>query len=245
MTAPWNSTAVREAFPPYTLRDLGDGVRRITAPNPGPLTGPGTNTYLVGEQAVAVIDPGVRDTRHLDTILAAADGRIRWILLTHTHPDHSPGARELAEATGARMYSHHAELQGARDADFTPDQLLDEGDVVEGEGLRLRVLFTPAWPRCAACAKSRSSAFSRHTAIRSVRPPTSSTVSSHIGWPARPRSSPGWSNSASLPRWMPCFRWSTPTCPPHCIRSPPAASSHISTSWSTMAGSITAITTGR
>ena len=103
MTAPWNSAAVREAFPPYTLRDLGQGVQRITAPNPGPLTGPGTNTYLVGEQAVAVIDPGVRDTRHLDTILAAADGRIRWILLTHTHPDHSPGARELAEATGARQ----------------------------------------------------------------------------------------------------------------------------------------------
>lgn len=143
MTAPWNSAAVREAFPPYTLRDLGQGVQRITAPNPGPLTGPGTNTYLVGEQAVAVIDPGVRDTRHLDTILAAADGRIRWILLTHTHPDHSPGARELAEATGARIYSHHAELQGARDADFTPDLLLDEGDVVEGDGLRLRVLYTP------------------------------------------------------------------------------------------------------
>ena len=72
--------------------ELSPLVRRIVAPNPSAMTGAGTNTYLVGREEVAVIDPGPDDPDHVAAILAAGAGRIRWILVTHTHPDHSPGA---------------------------------------------------------------------------------------------------------------------------------------------------------
>lgn len=130
-------------FTPGKTVDLAPGVRRITAPNPGYMTGPGTNTYLVGEAEVAVIDPGVRDTAHLDAIEAAGGGRIRRILVTHNHPDHSRGARELAERTGAPVYAHPAPLRGIREKDFVADEHLDEGDVVAGADYRLRCLHTP------------------------------------------------------------------------------------------------------
>src|SRR5437763_11706747 len=78
-------------------------VRRIVAPNPGPFTGPGTNTYLVGIDEVAVIDPGPDDKRHIDAIVGASmQERVRWVLLTHTHPDHSPGTARLVEATAPK-----------------------------------------------------------------------------------------------------------------------------------------------
>src|SRR5438046_4077878 len=76
-------------------------VRRVLAPNPGVMTGPGTNTYLVGVDEIAVIDPGPNDEDHLDTVAACGGDRIRWILATHTHPDHSPGAAGLKTRTGA------------------------------------------------------------------------------------------------------------------------------------------------
>src|ERR1700738_1322295 len=74
---------------------LGQGVRRIVAGNAGLMTGPGTNTYLLGLREVAVLDPGPDDGRHLDAILAAAGPALRWIFVTHTHQDHSPLASPL------------------------------------------------------------------------------------------------------------------------------------------------------
>src|SRR5258706_722084 len=82
---------------------LGPGIRRIVAGNAGLMTGPGTNTYLFGMREVAVLDPGPDDARHLEAILAAAGPAVRWVIVTHTHPDHSPLARRLAELTGARL----------------------------------------------------------------------------------------------------------------------------------------------
>ena len=76
-------------------------IRRLTAPNPSVMTGPGTNTYLVGEKSVAVIDPGPAIQQHCDAIVAAISGPIKWILVTHTHQDHSPAARLLQDITGA------------------------------------------------------------------------------------------------------------------------------------------------
>ena len=79
-------------------------VRRIVAPNPGPMTGPGTNTYLVGIDEVAVIDPGPDTKKHIDAIVGASmRERVRWVLLTHTHPDHAPGTERLVKATGAEV----------------------------------------------------------------------------------------------------------------------------------------------
>lgn len=77
--------------------ELWPGIRRMVAPNPSMMTGPGTNTYLFGTDEIAVLDPGPRLREHIEEICDKAGGPIRWILATHTHPDHSPGVRLLAE----------------------------------------------------------------------------------------------------------------------------------------------------
>src|SRR5436190_13524124 len=112
-------------------------VRRVLAPNPGIMTGPGTNTYLVGIDEIAVIDPGPDDDNHLDTVAACGGDRIRWILVTHTHSDHSPGAAGLKARTGAPVLGFDA-----RD-DFTPDETIGEGYCLEATEFRLRAVHTP------------------------------------------------------------------------------------------------------
>jgi glyoxylase-like metal-dependent hydrolase (beta-lactamase superfamily II) len=88
---------------PGKCESVGQGVRRILAGNAGLMTGPGTNTYLLGEREVAVLDPGPDEPRHLEAILAAAGPAIRWIVATHSHPDHSPLVSRLAQRTGAQI----------------------------------------------------------------------------------------------------------------------------------------------
>jgi glyoxylase-like metal-dependent hydrolase (beta-lactamase superfamily II) len=123
---------------PGQVMRLRPNVRWILAPNPGIYTGPGTNTYLVGTDEIAVIDPGPDDSEaHLDAIAKAGDGRIKWILVTHTHIDHSPGAKGLKERTGAQVLGYDE-----RDG-FVPDATLGDGDAVEGTGFRLTALHTP------------------------------------------------------------------------------------------------------
>src|SRR6185436_11696961 len=97
-------------------------VRRILAPNPGMMTGPGTNTYLVGIDEIAVIDAGPDDEAHLDAIAGCGGDRIRWILATHTHPDHSPGTAGLKARTGAEVLAFDS-----RD-DLVIDRALADGD---------------------------------------------------------------------------------------------------------------------
>lgn len=128
-----------DTFTPGVATALSSTVRRVVAPNPGVMTGPGTNTYLVGTDELAVIDPGPDDESHRQAILAAAGAApVRWILTTHTHPDHAPGAAALREATGARVFGFEA-----RDG-FDPDGVLGDGDEVgEGPGLPLRAVHTP------------------------------------------------------------------------------------------------------
>jgi len=84
---------------------LAPGLVRLTAPNPGLMTGPGTNTYLIGSGELALVDPGPADETHLAAMLAAVEARgtLRTILVTHTHLDHAPGAAALAQATGAQV----------------------------------------------------------------------------------------------------------------------------------------------
>src|SRR2546423_11535428 len=114
-------------------------VRRIVAPNPGPMTGPGTNTYLVGIDEVAVIDPGPDTKKHIDAIVGASmRERVRWVLLTHTHPDHAPGTERLVKATGAEVVSF-----SKRDPVVTPDRTIGDGDSIEGTEFGLEVIHTP------------------------------------------------------------------------------------------------------
>ncbi|MSO37187.1 MAG: MBL fold metallo-hydrolase [Acidimicrobiia bacterium] len=114
-------------------------VRRIVASNPSAMTGPGTNTYLVGVDEVAVIDPGPDDKLHIDAIIGAATAeRVRWVLLTHTHPDHSPGTARLVAATGAEVLAY-----SKRDSSAKVDRAIGDGDVVNGTEFSIDVLHTP------------------------------------------------------------------------------------------------------
>ena len=116
-------------------------VRRIVARNPGPFTGPGTNTYLVGIDEVAVIDPGPDDKGHVDAIVGASmKERVRWVLLTHTHPDHWPAAKRLMKSTGAELLMFG---KREKDVDLVPDRVIKEGDTIEGSEFGLEVLHTP------------------------------------------------------------------------------------------------------
>jgi len=122
---------------PDVPRALSPLVRRITADNPGVFTGPGTNTYLVGIDEIVVIDPGPADDAHLDTIAACGGDRIRWIALTHTHEDHSPGAAGLVERTGAEVVGF-----GSTD-DLAVDTPFGDGDTLEGTEFRIEAIHTP------------------------------------------------------------------------------------------------------
>ncbi|MBL8474085.1 MAG: MBL fold metallo-hydrolase [Rhodocyclaceae bacterium] len=124
---------------------LAPEVVRITAPNPSAMTGPGTNSYLVGtEDALAVIDPGPAHAGHLQSLLAAAGGRLRWILATHTHHDHSPGCAALAGASGARVLGLPAPPHDRQDHSFAPHQVPVHGErLVLAPGCTLRAIHTP------------------------------------------------------------------------------------------------------
>ena len=122
---------------------LAAGVRRVLAPNPSMMTGPGTNTYLFGEKLVAVLDPGPAIAAHIENILARSTGAVRWILVTHTHPDHSPGVLELADRTGAEVLGISAPDGEHQDKTFVPTRTLCDGDILETDEFRLEAVHTP------------------------------------------------------------------------------------------------------
>jgi len=133
-----------EFITPGEVVQLSPLVRRVTAPNPGVMTGPGTNAYLIGTGDLALIDPGPESAAHLAAIAGAAGNRLKWILCTHTHLDHSPGARALKARTGAEVLGFGSvPRDGRQDAGFTPDRTLRDGDTLDWDGMRLRAVHTP------------------------------------------------------------------------------------------------------
>ena len=128
------------ALTPGKVVRLSPLVRRVLCANPNIMTGPGTNTYLIGRDEIAVIDPGPDDhEEHLDTVARAGRGRIKWILVTHTHFDHSPGAKGLKDRTGAKVLGFDE-----RDG-FVPDRAIGDGYKLSDKAktFRLRALHTP------------------------------------------------------------------------------------------------------
>jgi glyoxylase-like metal-dependent hydrolase (beta-lactamase superfamily II) len=137
--------------------ELVPGVRRLTARNPGPFTFHGTNTYLIGSKRLVAVDPGPASYEHIDTILKATDGAtIEAILVTHTHMDHSPGARLLKEKTGAPIVGcevHRAAralfedeinpLDASADKTHCPDKQLEDGEVFTATEFSLETVSTP------------------------------------------------------------------------------------------------------
>jgi glyoxylase-like metal-dependent hydrolase (beta-lactamase superfamily II) len=126
-------------------------VRRVIARNPSPFTFHGTGTYIIGQGAVAVIDPGPDLPEHVEAILKAIPGEtVSHILITHTHADHSPAAAALQAATGAQTYGFGPhprvdidDAEAGADHAFTPDQRLSDGDVVSGPTWSLQAIHTP------------------------------------------------------------------------------------------------------
>jgi len=127
---------------PGEPKRLDRWVTRLTAPNPGMMTGPGTNSYLVGEGELAVIDPGPDVASHIELL---SKYKIKWILCTHTHMDHSPAAAALKAATGAQVLGRPA--PEGQDATFRPDFVVENGQRIQlGKmrgGLTLRAIHTP------------------------------------------------------------------------------------------------------
>jgi glyoxylase-like metal-dependent hydrolase (beta-lactamase superfamily II) len=144
----------RTKLEPGAVTRLSPLVRRVVAPNPGPFTFTGTCAYIVGEGDVAIIDPGTDDEAHRAALLHAVKGeRVSHILVTHTHKDHSPGARGLSRATGAPVWgcaSHVAiedhpsgRLDASHDTDYAPDVEMRDGETLKGAGFTLTAVHTP------------------------------------------------------------------------------------------------------
>jgi glyoxylase-like metal-dependent hydrolase (beta-lactamase superfamily II) len=125
------------------VQQIAAAVWRIVAPNPGPLTGPGTNSYVVGRDRPIVIDPGCNEPAHLERVLDTTGGRIERILCTHSHPDHSPGAAWLREVTGARVFGLPPPNDGHQDPDYSPDAPLADGERIAVDDGTLLALHTP------------------------------------------------------------------------------------------------------
>ena len=134
------------------IERLSPLIRRIVARNPSPFTFHGTATYIIGHGAVAVIDPGPALGPHVKAILAGlGDEVVSHQFITHTHRDHSPAARPLGRATGAKTYGYGPHGAGREDGvveegadrDFTPDVTMRDGDAVAGDGWTLTAVETP------------------------------------------------------------------------------------------------------
>jgi glyoxylase-like metal-dependent hydrolase (beta-lactamase superfamily II) len=130
---------------------VAPGVRRIVAGNAGLMTGPGTNTYLLGTSDITVLDPGPDDAHHLRNILAAAGGPIRWIVTTHTHRDHSPLCAELRRETGAHVIGLPAPADGRQDETFSPDEHPRDGQVIPLGEVALTAVLTPGHASNCVC----------------------------------------------------------------------------------------------
>jgi glyoxylase-like metal-dependent hydrolase (beta-lactamase superfamily II) len=138
---------------PYArLEQLESGIARLLAHNPSAFTYYGTQSYLVGEREVAVVDPGPDLPEHLDALTAAIGGRpVVAIMCTHTHRDHSPAAAPLAERTGAPIVGCAPlalETVGPRadasfDGDYAPDRVLADGEAIEVDAMPLTAVATP------------------------------------------------------------------------------------------------------
>ncbi len=119
-------------------------VQRLLARNAGPMTGPGTNTYVIGSRRLAVLDPGPRDPLHLQAILDLAGGRpVDWIFVTHTHGDHSPGTAPLQAQTGAQVIGLPPPPGSGQDPSFQATRLFHDAERIDCGEFSMRLIHTP------------------------------------------------------------------------------------------------------
>ena len=154
---------------PYAkLEALEPGIARVLAHNPSAFTYYGTQTYLLGERALVVIDPGPDLPEHLDALGQAIAGRrVAAIMCTHTHRDHSPAARRLAERTGApiigcaplALKTVGPRADASFDGDYSPDDVLDDGQQIDVENETITAVATPGHTSNHLCFAYRGSLF--------------------------------------------------------------------------------------
>ena len=119
-------------------------LKKITAPNGGVFTGKGTNTYLIGNDEITVVDPGPNIPEHIKKIIEIGNGKIKQILVTHTHTDHSPGALPLSKELGIPMYGRLVDGKSDwEDETFKPDKILNHGDLIKTKEYSIEVIHTP------------------------------------------------------------------------------------------------------
>ena len=119
-------------------------VKKITAPNPGVFTGGGTNTYLVGREDLTLIDPGPNIKEHIDEIIRVGENKIKRILVTHTHTDHSPAALPISKVLDVPMYGRLIDGESSwEDETFIPDVILNDADIIKTDEYTLEVIHTP------------------------------------------------------------------------------------------------------
>ena len=127
---------------PEEVVQISPLIRRITAGNASVFTGPGTNTYLIGNEEISVLDTGAAMESHIDAITSSTC-KIKQIVVTHTHPDHSPGVRLLQDRLDVPAYGMLTETSKGQDTSFKPDKILKDGDIFEENEFTLKVVHTP------------------------------------------------------------------------------------------------------
>ena len=127
------------------LSEIYPGLKRLLAPNAGPFTGPGTNTYFLGNEDIAVIDPGPANQNHINAIVENLGSRIRWILCTHTHLDHSPGAGQLMDrlTQPVEVLGLPAPEGMGQDQKFSSSRPVQHGDLLQTKEFTLEMIHTP------------------------------------------------------------------------------------------------------
>ena len=123
--------------------EIAAGVIRLTAPNPGMMTGPGTNTYILGRERFTVLDPGPDHQEHIERLLELTGGGIDQVVVTHTHMDHSPAVATLKAKTGCRVLGLRAPQGPGQDQTFCPDEEPRPGDLIVTEAGTLKAIHTP------------------------------------------------------------------------------------------------------
>ncbi|MDI9243906.1 MBL fold metallo-hydrolase [Marinobacter sp. CHS3-4] len=123
--------------------EVAAGVLRVTAPNPGMMTGPGTNTYVLGRERFTILDPGPDHAGHIERLLELTGGLIDQVIVTHTHMDHSPAVATLKARTGCRVFGLPAPEGPGQDQSFYPDDQPEDGDLIVTEAGILKAIHTP------------------------------------------------------------------------------------------------------
>ena len=126
------------------MRMSKEFIKRVTASNGSIFTGPGTNSYLIGKDDLTLVDPGPKIDAHIERLINLGEGKIKRILVTHTHRDHSPAAKVLGEILNVPLMGRLLEKDDSlQDKTFKPDHILEHGDLIKTNECTIEAIHTP------------------------------------------------------------------------------------------------------